>query len=244
MEKYFLTLFLLLGGITVSFAQQTKLPKTNQLADFSATIGSSQQSLAVSYVYNWGIGTKRKFELGVGVRNTAYFGVKREFWTAPAKLARTSTTPFLIFFAGQKTENWDTLTVQRAFTNSLNITANLGYHITNKLYAGFNIDVIGFTAGQKSSAILKSNGVARTEPNAKPAAFNLLLTGDHDLGSLNSEFFLRYNINKKFSIKGIYQFLFVEYETSTIKQTAPDGTLNDRFRNKANNFGLGVAYHF
>lgn len=182
--------------------------------------------------------------MGIGLRNTAYFGVKRDFWTAPAKLARTNTTPFLIFFAGQKTENWDTLTVQRAFTNSLNVTANLGYHITNKLYAGFNIDVIGFTVGQKSSAILKSNGSTKTEPAAKPAAFNLLLTGDHDLGTLNSEFFLRYNINKTWSVKGIYQFLFVEYETTTIKQTAPDGTQNDRFRNKANNFGVGVAYHF
>lgn len=244
MKKYVFAFFFLPGGVAVSYAQQTKLPKTNQLADFSATIGSSQQSLAASYVYNWGIGTKRKFELGVGVRNTAYFGVKREFWTAPAKLARTSTTPFLIFFAGQKTENWDTLTVQRAFTNSLNITANLGYHISNKLHAGFNIDMIGFTIGQKSSAILKSNGSTRTEPVASPAAFNLLLTGDHDLGTLNSEFFLRYNINKRWSVKGIYQFLFVEYKTELIKQTAPDGTLNDRFRNKANNFGLGVAYHF
>ncbi|WP_407527837.1 hypothetical protein PDL71_08090 [Lacibacter sp. MH-610] len=244
MKKFIAVLVFLIGGSTVSFAQQSKLPKTNQLVDFSATIGTSQQSLAASYVYNWGIGKKRKFELGVGLRNTAYFGVKREYWTAPANLARTSTTPFLIFFAGQKTENWDTLTVQRAFTNSLNISANLGYHINNKLYAGFNIDVIGFTIGQKSSGILVSNGITRTEPEAKPAAFNLLLTGDHDLGTLNSEFFLRYNINKKWSIKGIYQFLFVEYKTTNIKQTAPDGTLNDRFRNKANNFGLGVAYHF
>lgn len=244
MNKYVFTFFLMLGSVAVSYAQQAKLPKTNQLADFSATIGSSQQSLAASYVYNWVVGKKRKFELGIGVRNTAYFGVKREYWTAPAKLARTNTTPFLIFFAGQKTENWDTLTVQRSFTNSLNITANFGYHISNKLYGGFNIDVIGFTLGQNSSAILKSNGITRTEPAASPAAFNLLLTGDHDLGTLNSEFFLRYKINKKWSLKGIYQFLFVEYKTAVIKQTATDGTLNDRFRNKANNFGLGVAYHF
>jgi hypothetical protein len=244
MKKYFLLTVTLIFGFAVMQAQQLKLPKTNQFADFSATIGTSQQSLAASYVYNWGIGKKRKFEIGVGLRNTAYFGVKREFWTAPAKLARTNTTPFLIFFAGQKIENWDTLTVQRAFTNSLNITVNLGYHISNKLYAGFNIDAIGFTLGQNSSAILKSNGITRTEPAASPAAFNLLLTGDHDLGTLNSEFFLRYKINKKWSVKGIYQFLFVEYKTAVIKQATPDGTLNDRFRNKANNFGLGVAYHF
>jgi hypothetical protein len=233
--------------ITISVAaqaQQKKMPAQHRYVDLTATIGASQQSLAASYNHNWRLGKTRKFELGLGIRNTAYFGVKKDFWTAPAKLARTNTTPFLIFFAGQKTENWDTLTIQRPFTNSLNISINFGYNISKKLYAGFNIDAFGFTLGRTTSGILKSNGVTRTEPAAKPAAFNLLLTGDHDLGSLNSEFHLNYNFNNRWSIKGIYQFLFVEYKTTTIQQTAPDGTKNDRFRNKANNGGLGAVYHF
>ncbi|HEX4958552.1 MAG TPA: hypothetical protein VFV46_10270 [Lacibacter sp.] len=225
-------------------AQQEQKKTHHQYVDFSATIGASQQSLAASYNYNWRLGKNHRFEVGFGIRNTAYFGVKKEFWTAPAKLARTNTTPFLIFFAGQKTENWDTLTIQRPFTNSLNVSINLGYNISKKLYAGFNIDAIGFTLGRTTSGILRSNGTTRTEPAAKPAAFNLLLTGDHDLGSLNSEFHLNYHFNDRWSIKGIYQFLFIEYKTTTIEQTAPDGTKNDRFRNKANNGGLGVVYHF
>ncbi|MBS4065549.1 MAG: outer membrane beta-barrel protein [Chitinophagaceae bacterium] len=242
MKKLFL--ILLTTCSIAATAQQKRNPVHHQYADFSATIGASQQSLAASYNYNWKLGKSRKFELGLGVRNTTYFGVKKDFWTADARLARTNTTPFLIFFAGQKIENWDTLTIQRPFTNSLNISLNLGYNISKKLYAGFNIDAIGFTFGRTTSGILKSNGTTRTEPAAKPAAFNLLLTGDHDLGSLNSEFHLNYNINDHWSIKGIYQFLFVEYKTTTIQQTAPDGTKNDRFRNKANNGGLGVVYHF
>lgn len=238
-------ILLLLATVSIgAHAQKSKVPVHHQYADFSATIGASQQSLAASYNYNWRLGKSRKFELGLGIRNTAYFGVKKDFWTAPAKLARTNTTPFIIFFAGQKIENWDTLTIQRPFTNSLNININLGYNISKKLYAGFNIDAIGFTFGRTTSGILKSNGTTRAEPAAKPAAFNLLLTGDHDLGSLNSEFHLHYNFNDHWSIKGIYQFLFIEYKTTTIQQTAPDGTKNDRFRNKANNAGLGVVYHF
>ena len=229
----------------VSFAQDDGgAPRINKFADFSAAIGSSQQSIAASYVYNWRVGKKRKFELGLGLRNTAYFGLKKDFWTAPAKLARSTTFPFAVVFAGQETQNWDTLTVQRPFTNSINITANIGYHFSKRWYGGFNIDLIGYTFGRKGSGILTSNGIARTESNAKPAAFNLLLTGDNDLGSLNSEFFINYNLNKKWSVKALYQFVFVEYKTSTIKQTAPDGTINDRFRNKANNLGLGIAYHF
>ena len=134
--------------------------------------------------------------------------------------------------------------MQRPFINALNATANLGYHFSDRFYGGINIDVLGFSFGRKSSAILTSNGNTATEPKAKPTAFNLLLTGDNDLGSLNSEFFLKYRIADKWSVKGVYQFLFAEYKTTSIYQTAPDGTTVDRFRNKANNFGVGVSYNF
>ena len=109
---------------------------------------------------------------------------------------------------------------------------------------GFNIDVIGFTVGRTTSAVLTSNGVTKAEIAAKPAPFNLLLTGDNDLGSLNSEFFLKYKLNTHWSIKADYQFLFVEYKTTTITQMAPDGTKVDRFRNKVNLIGIGISYHF
>lgn len=224
--------------------KQPALNNINQFADLTATFGNSQGSVALSYVYNWRLGKSKKFELGLGGRLTSYYGTKKDFITAPASLSRSSTFPFLIVFAGQKTENWDTLTVQRPFINMLNATANLGYHFTDRFYGGINIDVIGFSFGRKSSAILTSNGNTITEPEAKPAAFNLLLTGDNDLGSLNSEFFLKYKVGDKWSIKGVYQFLFAEYKTTSIFQTAPDGTKVDRFRNKANNFGLGVSYNF
>ncbi len=218
--------------------------KHNRFADLTVSAGSSQGTVAASYVYNWKLGKKSKWEAGIGARWTGYFGTKKDFITAPARLARTSTIPFLIFFAGQRAESQDTLTVQRPFTHSLNLSINVGYHFNDKWNAGFNIDAIGFTAGRKSSAILNSNGTARAEPVAKPAAFNLLLTGDHDRGSLNSEFFLKYKLNRQWGVKAVYQFVFVEYKTTTIKQTAPDGTLVDRFRNKANTLGLGVSYHF
>lgn len=227
---------------TVSAQEVNELPRTNLFVDFTATIGASQQTLAASYVHNWRLGKKRKFELGLGLRNTAYFGVKKDFWTAPADPARGSSVPFIVVVSSQEIQNWDTLTVQRPLTNSLNLSANFGYHINKKLYAGFNIDLIGFTVGRTSSAIFTSNGTTTTEPEAKPVPFNLLLTGDLDLGSLNSEFFLSYNLSDQWSVKGVYQFMFVEYKTTNVKQTEPKDV--DRFRNKANNGGIGVAYHF
>jgi hypothetical protein len=230
--------------VTISHAQQKPSPRISQFVDLAGTVGSSQGTIAASYVYNWRIGKKRKWEVGLGARYTGYFGTNKDFITAPARLARTYTTPFLIFFAGQKTENWDTLTVQRPFVNSINISLNFGYHFTEKWSSGFNIDLIGVSFGRKGNAILTSNGNTSSDPAAKPATFNLLLTGDNDLGSLNSEFFLKYNIDQHWGIKALYQFYFAEYKTTNIKQIAPDGTEVYRFRDKVNSFGLGVAYYF
>ena len=224
---------------------QGEQSRHDHFADITGTVGNSQGSAAMAYVYNWKIGKKEKIEIGVGARLTTYFGTKKDFLTAgPAKKTRTSTTPFLIFFAGQQEENFDTLTVQRPLTNSLNFTVNLGYNFSRRWYGGFNIDLVGFSFGRKGSAILTSNGATSIEPNAKPVAFNVLLTGDHDRGSLNSEFFVKYNLQGRWSLKAVYQFIFVEYETEAQKQNFSDGSTNNRFRNKANNFGLGLAYQF
>ena len=243
--KKIIALTALLVSFSVSAIAQTHLSARYHFVDLTGTVGASQGSVAASYVHNWRLGRKRKIEAGIGARWTTYFGTKKDFLTAgPAKKTRSYTAPFLIFFAGQEEQNFDTLTVQRPLTNSLSLTVNLGYNLSRRLYAGFNIDVVGFSFGRKGSGILTSNGTTTIESNAKPTAFNALLTGDHDRGTLNSEFFLRYSFHKRWAAKAVYQFIFVEYETQQRKQTFSDGSMNNRFRNKANNFGLGLAYHF
>ena len=225
------------------FAQKNILPSSGQFVDIAATIGNSQQSFAGSYVYNWQFGKKKKWELGTGIRATSTFGHNLNYITAgPARLTRGTDIPFLVVASSQKTENWDTLAVSNPYTTSFNLTFNLGYNFTRKLFGGCNIDVVGFTVGKHTSATLTDKGISVAEPIAKPTTFNLLLTGDNDLGSLNSEFFLKYHLNNHFSLRAVYQFLFTEYRTTTIHQTTSDGTDIDRFRNKANNFGIGVSY--
>lgn len=225
-------------------AQVAAQPGTNRFADIAVTGGKSQGAVAASYVYSWRLGSKKKWEAGLGLRYTGYLGTKKDFTTAPGRLARSTTVPFLIVFASQQTANWDTLSVQRPLINSINLSANFGYHFTQKWSLGFNIDLIGFSFGRKTSGILTSNGITKADPVLKPAAFNVLLTGDNDYGSLNSEVFLKYKLNRRWGVKAVYQFYFAEYRTTTIQQTAPDGTLVDRFRNKANMLGAGVSYHF
>lgn len=243
MKKLILSVSILFCGFA-ALAQNKTGSRINQFADLAGAIGSSRGTVALSYVHNWKLGKKQKWEAGLGARFTTAFGTKQEYTTAPARLARSTTIPFVIVFAGQETQNWDTLTVQRPLINSVNISANFGYNFNTQWSAGFNIDLIGFTFGRKTSAILTSNGVTKTEMVSKPAAFNVLLTGDLDYGNLNSEFFIKYKINNRWGIRAVYQFYFSEYKTTTIKQIAPDGTEVDRFRQKGNNFGAGISYNF
>lgn len=242
------TIFLISLGLFTLFtnlkAQAQTAPRVSRFLDLSGTIGQDQGTGAISFVQNWKTGKKQRFELGAGLRWTTYAGTKKEFVTAgPASLTRTFTFPFLIVFAGINEENLDTLVVQRPLIHALNLSFNMGYAFSSRWYGGINIDVIGFSFGRKSSAVLTSNGETQTDPSAKPTAFNILLTGDHDRGSLNSEFFIRYKFGKAWSAKLLYQFVFAEYTTPNIEQIAPDGTEIDRFRNKANNIGIGVVYH-
>jgi hypothetical protein len=227
------------------YGQQTITShRSNRFIDLTGTVGASQGAVAGSYVYNWRIGTNRKFEIGLGARATSYFGTKKDFTTAPGRLARSTTIPFLIVVAGHEEHNLDTLTVQRPFTTSLNLSANFGYNLGQRWYGGFNIDLIGVTLRRKGSGILTTTGETINEPNARPTTFNVLLTGDNDFGSLNSEFFIKYKLSPRWALKAVYQFVFVEYKTETVLQKAPDGSQVDRFRNKANTLGLGVSYHF
>lgn len=228
--------------ITKAQAQIETLPRIDAFLDLTVAAGNQEGTAAFSYVRNWRLGKSRKLELGLGARFTSYVGTNKEFYTAPARLARSSTVPFVNVFSGHTYQNVDTLTVARPFTNSLNLSLNAGYRLGNKWYLGLNIDLLGFSFGRKSSAILLTNGKQISEPEARPVSWNLLLTGDLDYGALNSEFFIAYHISARWALKAAYQFFFTEYNTQSIHQTAPDGSSVYRFRNKANLLGLGVHY--
>jgi hypothetical protein len=241
MYKLIIIITIILSGAELT-AQQIKPAYSKQWFDVAGTAGNSSGVVVLSYVHNWRIG-KSKWQFGTGARLVNFFGSNLNYTTAPARLARGNTTPVALLFSSVKNENLDTLTVRHPYSSSLNASLNLAYNFNSKWSAGLNIDLIGFTIGKKSEALLINNGIERREPVAKPQAFNVLLTDDLDYGTLNSEVYLKYSINKRWGIRGIYQFLVNEYKTTSIKQTAPDGTAVDRFRYKANNYGIGIAYN-
>jgi hypothetical protein len=234
--------FMMITFMVYSLQAQTRQSK-EQAASFSLAAGQNQFTTTLSYRYLWNFGKKKQWQMGAGARLTNSFGTQNYLITAPAKLTSGKTGP-AVFFADQIIPNIDSIYIAKSQVNALNITVNFGYKINDKFSLGFDIDAIGFSFGSNKSSTYFGNNGAIGNANAKPTAFNLLLVSDNDLGTLNSEFFGQYNINKKWSTKLAFQFLFVEYTTDSKIQTAPTGDKNDRFRYKSSQASLGITYSF
>jgi long-subunit fatty acid transport protein len=196
--------------------------------DFTGAIGSNQGSASIDYFHLWRLGKSKKIEVGFGSRFTSYFGSSQYYSSAPASLAVDES-------------NSDSLLLQSPQVNALNIAINIGYRISSKFGIGFNIDALGFSFGGRQNGFYINANLGQAA-SAKPTAFNALLVGNNDRGSLNSEFYVRYFINEKLAIKLAYQYLFTEYTTETEVQQLPEA--NDRFRNKASLLSLGVTKQF
>ena len=197
-------------------------------AELGGAIGSSVGSISVAGFQNWGIGSKKKFYIGTGVRFTSFFGSKINFTTAPADLTADD-------------KNVDTLLAPSPSLSSLNLTINLGYKISEKLEVGFNIDAIGISFGPTGTLTYIRNGKSTVTP-ASPTSPNILLVGDNDKGSLNSQLFVRYKLFDHLGLKVAYQYLFNELTTTTKIQTIPSA--NDRFRAKSGMIYVGLNYNF
>jgi len=226
--KLVYTLFLLTIIVFSANAQEATKKKTEQLADFTLGFSNAQTTIGVAYYKNWNLGKKQKFFIGTGLRFSNAMGKSKIFTSAPASLASNDA-------------NIDSLLGANTSTYALNAIINLGYHFSPKFDLGFNIDMIGFSFGPSSNHLFRSNGL-QTLTTAKPTGMNILLVGNNDRGTLNSEFYLRYKINNKLGIKLMVQHFFTELTTTNKVQTLP--VQNDRFRNISDLFGFGVAYHF
>ena len=244
MKKIWFATFLIVLVSGIANAQQKKVRAIDNFVELTAGIGSSQGTGSLAYVYNWKVGKRKRWELGLGARFTSYFGSSLYFRTAPAKLTSGKTDPTALFTKDIDV-NIDSVLFPKAQVNSLNLSLNFGYNFSKKFSAGLTIDAIGFSFGKKQNGTYYGNNFATGIPvTAKPTSFNLLLISDNDKGSLNSELFARYKWNDSWGVKLGLQFFFAEYTTDKQVQTTPGGDKNDRFRKKMAGVGIGVTYNF
>ncbi len=222
---------LLLSTIQSVEAQQTAIPENDQQTDLTFGFGNKQGSISGAYYYNWNFGKSNKFFIGLGARFTDSYSM------TDANIYFKSAKPSL---AKDETKT-DSLLIISPNSYSLNIALNMGYHISPRFRIGLNIDLAGFSLGKRYNGLYISEGLVNNT-SAKPTSFNALLIGNNDRGTLNSEFYLQYNIKKKYGVKVAFQHLFWEYTTTTKVQTRPED--NDRFRKISNLLNVGFTRRF
>ncbi len=227
MQKLLLSFTMVLLVAATANAQQ-HINKINNFADLGVGFGSSQTSMSGSFIHNWQLGKRGRFFIGTGARFTSYFGKNIHYISAPASLAADE-------------QSTDSLFISSPTVHSLNVLVNLGINITSKLQVGFNIDAVGFSFAKSGNTTFIHDGIG-VATIAKPTAFNILLIGNNDHGSLNSHFYLQYSFNSDWGVKAAYQYLFTEFTADAKAQVQPEE--NDRFRNKAAMGYIGITYGF
>lgn len=239
-RSQFVLSFLLVLAFEQVSAQSENRYRDNNFYDVAVGIGNQQYSGAASWSHLHALGKRGRFKVGYGIRFTSYIGKDHDFITAPARLTSRQTGP-QVLFSKTYNESLDTVSFANAQINMLNLVIHLEYPVFKKLDLGFNIDAFGFSFGARENGMLRSSikpTNLSVEQSARPTSLNALLVSDNDIGSLNSELYIRYWIKNNTALKIGFGFLFAEYTT--------DNKLifdNDRFRNKVSLAVAGVTYN-
>ncbi len=219
-----ITLFLLAAMASLGIqAQSTEEPRLKTNADIAFRYGTGLASGSVSYLATFGLGKKRKFHLGGGLRLALASGSDLNFETAPARLTGKPSTI-------------DSVEISSFTTYSTNLFLDAEYEVSKRLNLGFNIDLAGFSWGPRKNGVFISEN-SRQNITARPTPYNILLVGDNDIGSLNSELFVRFKWKQNLSVRGGISYLFTEFQTD--KEYAFN---NDRFRNKSMGGFVSISF--
>lgn len=197
-------------------AQPTSERFTKTL-DAALGFGSTARTGALSWNLLYGIGSSRRAKLGLGVRFASFAGKDAvAYTTADAALIRDGRI--------------NTLRVSDARTNSLNVAFQVKYQLTDRLEAGFDIDLIGAGFGSARTGSYASTRAALAGPQpADASSFNNLRGGKPDRGQLDSEFFLGYWLSERWGVRVGFSHFLSEYTTVAALDFG-----NRRYRHSAN----------
>ncbi|OHX65718.1 hypothetical protein [Flammeovirga pacifica] len=226
MKKNLFLLILSLLSLNCFSQEENTLPSKYQYIDGSVQIGNDFVG-SLSYGHSWGLGQKKKFVLGTGLRFSVFQGWNnqtKEFYSAPPE------------FYG-KEEKQDTLSINSPNQMNIVLYISLSYRIKSKWEVGMNIDAIGYTFGKDQNAIYTGNGASQNT-TAQSNNVSALLVAANDIGMLSSEFYVQYHFNDKWSGRLGFAHTFTEYSTPTELQPG-----NKRFRGVSDGVMIGARYN-
>jgi hypothetical protein len=188
---------LALGGLLCS-SPLTVVAQAGWQPDLSIGVGADGYRAAVSLVRRI-TPVDRRFWVGAGVRGTAYAG---------DTVAFASRAPDDGGFEGDILVDPSVL--------GLNLFGEVGVHLSGRVAAGFNLDLIGLATGPDR---------ATAAGTASPSVLSLFLYGNNDRGSLNSEVFLSVRLGATVRLRLGMSHSVMGYETP-----GNDGISGTRFQ--------------
>lgn len=227
---------ILFFGLVLSFHSSGQTA-TDNFSAWEATVGA-RKGHVLGTAANINYINDARFKVGLALRLNTFVAKDKKFATAPAILTSGVKGPQAMF-KPNILENIDTLTVPKVVTHSVNLAVFFEYSFDRNTAVGFDIDLLGYTFGGSTPVFLNEPLDGTKSVQAKPTRFNLLLVSDNDIGTLNSELFVRY-LPDNSNIYGKAGVSFYFSELKTEKKLWLD---NDRFRYKTPLTPiLGVGY--
>lgn len=116
---------------------------------------------------------------------------------------------------------------------ALNAALHLRARVVGRFRVGFTIDLVGLTLGSG-----KSYGHGQLIGTLRPTRVNLLLGGEKDRGSLNSEFYVSADLTPHLSVRAGLSHVVNAYEIKSASKSSI------QYRIFGNLGLLGVSYTF
>lgn len=241
-----LVLTVLISGAPRAQEVSTTAPHTGWFTSANVGLGSGQANLAIAGGYNWRLLFNKRLKFGLGLRSTAWTGSNQYYQTAPAKYTSNQEGPQVLFvetFPG----NIDSVQTSSTTLFSQNLFLNAEFAISSKWDVGANIDLVGFSLGGSHGGQFVSSyntpgtpQFQNTATTVRPTGLNLLLVSDNDIGSLNSEAYVRYHLTDKIGLQAGMSFYFAELTSSDKLKANFD---NDRWRHKGLLGMVGITWY-
>lgn len=188
--------------------------RTNYFTDLSIGSNGKSQIGSISFGHLWGLGKRKQWHLGYGLRLSSYLGEKnRNYVSADPDLYRVDA----------KT---DTLTIANPQQNNFALFITGTYRIKDRFELGFNLDLLGYTfGGDQTAKFLGNNSRTPIVTNASVGFVSITKYDKYDIGFVKSEFMVGYWLNEKWMARAGFSTFITEYRTDRELQEG-----NDRFK--------------
>ncbi len=202
-------------------------PRHATVLDLGGAVGPTLNYGSVAAWRLWGLDAAGRLQVGLGVRGTHFFADEATYDGQNVRENSANQSQYTLYVPSPR-------------ITALNIALQLRARVAGPVRVGFSIDLAGLSTGPER--VGRADGtlfnIAPNRAGTRPVRQNLLLGGNRDRGSLNSELYAAVDLPRNFSLRGGYSHLVTAFEQYAFLDDA------GRYRRFSNLAVLGLNYEF